>query len=513
MEIVQKLIDNTENFTKGRKGNSVQMIVIHTEGAPKIQGTADRSLHDWFQTNGRQVSAHYYVTFSGKVEQYVLDDDTAHQAGNWQANLRSIGIEHQDNGFSDHYTDAEYEASAQLIAALCKKYQIPAVHVANFDERHSVGIVIHREITNTGCPDDLDWQRIISRAKAILENEGAAFIAIVPHIPLPPPGADGVEVAAAVAESLQWGLGVNMREAAYYGTGNFASANLPQHLDMLKDIGVTTVRFFASRIEFTAAECATSVQRTLDELNNRQMNGIVCLTDAFSASGFVVKDDAPWHSLAQIQGQIRKDYWLQHIYRQQNSYLDFLRTLVSRLKDHPAVLLWELGNEFAIQLQPAAPNESEAFLQFVKEAAGEIRSLDGNTRISIGLVNSSHVSPSNQDRRDYTTRLYKLVDAVSIHRYGDESQDDQDRNLLDMQIANEMGKAFYAGEIGLPFSLGSDRPAYYKKEIKFWKSKGAFTVMPWQFNAQQFGGMHEDRGISKGFADFDALVKVLRDNA
>src|SRR5262245_19179183 len=99
VQITQHLITNQKNFTGGRQGHAIQLIILHTEESPKINGTGDRSLFDWFQSNANRVSAHYYVTFSGAVEQYVLDADTAHQAGNFQVNLRSIGIEHQDNGF------------------------------------------------------------------------------------------------------------------------------------------------------------------------------------------------------------------------------------------------------------------------------------------------------------------------------------------------------------------------------------------------------------------------------
>ncbi len=507
MDVIQKLIDNQNNFTNGRKGNSVQLIVLHSEGARKIEGMADRSLFNWFQTNGRGVSAHYYVTFSGKVEQYVRDEDTAHQAGNWQVNLRSIGIEHQDNGFRDRYTDAEYEAGAQLVATLCKKYEIPAEFVAEVDERLSTGITIHKNVGLTACPAGLDWMRIINRVKEILETEEAETLSFVQPLP-PDPRSPQPQL-----KKLPWGVGVNMRELAYYGWRNFASAELNTNLDLLDNHGVKTVRFFASRIELTASECADRVEATLNELNARGMNAIVCLTDAFSESGFVINTDAIWHKVPNTHGQIHKDYWLQRIYRDKNSYLEFARTLVSRLRSHPAVAMWELGNEFAIHPQPAAAPESEAFLRFVEEAAGEIKSIDGNTPVSIGLVNSTHVSPSGVDPRQFTKRLYTLVDAVSIHRYGDWSQEDQDRGLLDMEIAQHMGKDFYAGEIGMPFSSGADRVAYFTKEIEFWHSKGAFSAMPWQFNAQQFGGMHEDMGISKGLGDFDALLGVLKTQA
>jgi len=191
VEIIPKLIDNTANFTKGRRGNTVKGIVIHTEGAGKIDGMADRSLYNWFNTNSRNVSAHYYVTFSGKVEQYVLDSNTAHQAGNWTVNLQTIGIEHQDNGYYDpgqqKYTDAQYESSAQLIASLCQKFSIPAKFVPDISAEP--GITIHKDVpfASTACPNGLDWNRIIDRAKAILDGAPVAAVAHAALVAQPAP--------------------------------------------------------------------------------------------------------------------------------------------------------------------------------------------------------------------------------------------------------------------------------------------------------------------------------------
>jgi hypothetical protein len=171
VDTIQKLIENRKNFTRGRLGNTISGIVLHTEVASRIEGMEDRSLYDWFNTNSRQVSAHYYVTFNGNIEQYVLDNDTAHHAGDWNVNLRTIGIEHQDNGFylghNKKYTDMQYEASAQLVASLCRKYQIPIQHVNNVST--NTGVTIHNQVPNasTSCPSALDFRRIIDRARDI----------------------------------------------------------------------------------------------------------------------------------------------------------------------------------------------------------------------------------------------------------------------------------------------------------------------------------------------------------
>ena len=195
VDATQKLIDNAQNFTAGRQGNTIKGIVLHTEAARKIEGMADRSLFNWFNTNSRGVSAHYYVTFSGKIEQYVLDHDTAHQAGNWNVNLQTIGIEHQDNGFfrpgEQKYTKKQYEASAQLVAYLCQKYGIPIAHVADIST--APGITIHNQVpfAATSCPGGLDWQRIIDGAAAIVDAGEGIETAVAESVDFPLRGLHG----------------------------------------------------------------------------------------------------------------------------------------------------------------------------------------------------------------------------------------------------------------------------------------------------------------------------------
>ncbi|GAB3334119.1 N-acetylmuramoyl-L-alanine amidase [Marilutibacter aestuarii] len=152
------------NFTRGRRRDRVlDRIVVHiTAGGPNINGTIA-----WFQ-NGERVnertgkpirsSAHYIVGRDGEVVQMVHDADTAHHAS--QANSRSIGIEHNANkpGRSNPRdlppTDAQYEASAGLVAWLCRQHGIAP------DREHIRG---HHEISpsdNHDCPSSIwDWDR------------------------------------------------------------------------------------------------------------------------------------------------------------------------------------------------------------------------------------------------------------------------------------------------------------------------------------------------------------------
>ncbi|MFD8422224.1 N-acetylmuramoyl-L-alanine amidase [Streptomyces sp. NPDC059466] len=81
-------------------------------------------------------STHYVMRSSdGAVTQMVPTKDIAFQAGNYSTNLHSIGIEHE--GYAAQgatwYTEAQYEATADLVKYLADRFQIP------LDRQHVIG--------------------------------------------------------------------------------------------------------------------------------------------------------------------------------------------------------------------------------------------------------------------------------------------------------------------------------------------------------------------------------------
>ncbi|MCW7947024.1 amidase [Streptomyces hygroscopicus] len=88
-----------------------------------------------FQTAGGG-AAHYVMrSADGVVTQMVPTKDLAFHAGNYSTNMHSIGIEHE--GYAAHgatwYTEAQYEATAELVKYLAVRYGIP------LDRQHILG--------------------------------------------------------------------------------------------------------------------------------------------------------------------------------------------------------------------------------------------------------------------------------------------------------------------------------------------------------------------------------------
>ncbi|RZL50439.1 MAG: N-acetylmuramoyl-L-alanine amidase [Pedobacter sp.] len=103
-----------------------------------IHHTAQDSLAQTIKTftiKRTAVSSHYVVSRDGKVVQMVNDYLRAQHAGagKWgnesDMNSASIGIEMDNNGTTDKWTDAQINSLCALLATLKKKYSIPT---ANF---------------------------------------------------------------------------------------------------------------------------------------------------------------------------------------------------------------------------------------------------------------------------------------------------------------------------------------------------------------------------------------------
>jgi hypothetical protein len=133
------------NFKAGRDGIAPNLITLHWMAGrlPATDAT--------FQDGRRQASAHYGIE-DGTVHQYVKEEDTSFNCGVWEANLRSISVEHS-GGPNLPISTETYNTSIELITDICKRYGIPA------DTEH---IKPHSFFKATQCPGTLDVTKIIS---------------------------------------------------------------------------------------------------------------------------------------------------------------------------------------------------------------------------------------------------------------------------------------------------------------------------------------------------------------
>jgi len=115
------------NFWKGFKKRTA--VVLHVSGGDM------NSMDTWFSNPKSQVSAHYGISKTGEVYQYVSEKNSAWAEGvvrkpTWKLiqkvnpNWYTISIEH--GGFrTTKWTEEKKQASAELVFGICKRNHIP----------------------------------------------------------------------------------------------------------------------------------------------------------------------------------------------------------------------------------------------------------------------------------------------------------------------------------------------------------------------------------------------------
>ncbi len=128
---IQFIAASSSNYSS-RNGGKVRFVVIHD-----MEGTMAGTI-SVFKNPNRGASAHYVLRASdGKIVQMVSESKKAWHCGHGWFNANSIGIEHE--GFANkvkgggYYNATQYNASANLVCAIAKKYKIPV------DRKHIFG--------------------------------------------------------------------------------------------------------------------------------------------------------------------------------------------------------------------------------------------------------------------------------------------------------------------------------------------------------------------------------------
>jgi N-acetyl-anhydromuramoyl-L-alanine amidase len=155
------------NFGPRPPGAQVDLLVIHSISLPPglyggdevprlFTNTLDWNAHPYFKTiEGLAVSAHFYVTRTGELWQFVNCDDRAWHAGasryrgRADCNDDSIGIE-LEGLEGGPFEAAQYEALSGICAAIAQRY--PIEHVAGHEH-----IALGRK-ADPGA--GFDWQRL-----------------------------------------------------------------------------------------------------------------------------------------------------------------------------------------------------------------------------------------------------------------------------------------------------------------------------------------------------------------
>jgi endo-1,4-beta-mannosidase len=226
-------------------------------------------------------------------------------------------------------------------------------------------------------------------------------------------------------------LGVNYwpRRKAMYWWSQFDAGEVREEFALIKEIGMTVVRLFLLWDDF---------QPDPNSVNTEAVNNLVKVADIAVENGlglditfFTGHMSGPnWSPRWLLGGDLppaAHSHWLRDVVSEgkltdkgyRNMFHDeqaikaerlLLQTVVGALKDHPAVWMWNLGNEPDLF---AWPDTSDQGAAWVKEMATLIKSIDPKRPVTIGL----HGDGIHRDNGLRVDKVYAHTDVAVMHSY------------------------------------------------------------------------------------------------
>jgi endo-1,4-beta-mannosidase len=229
--------------------------------------------------------------------------------------------------------------------------------------------------------------------------------------------------------SKKFTLGVNYwpRRKAMYWWSNFDAGEVREEFSVIKEIGLDVVRFFLLWEDFQPEPDLVS-KTALDNLvtvcdiaaENELGVDLTFFTGHMSGPNWSPRwllggDDHPYKGPKREivnKGKVVEEGYRNMFHDEMalNASRLLLKTVVSRLKDHPAIWMWNLGNEPDLFAWPHTADEGAAW---VKEMVGLIKSIDPNHPVTCGL-HSANLHMDNGLRID---KVYEQTDVAVMHSY------------------------------------------------------------------------------------------------
>jgi endo-1,4-beta-mannosidase len=224
-------------------------------------------------------------------------------------------------------------------------------------------------------------------------------------------------------------LGVNYwpRRKAMYWWQNFDAGEVREEFAIMADLGLSVVRFFLLWDDWQPApnvvseDCLKNFGIVCDIAAERNIGlDVTFFTGHMSgpnwSPGWLLDANAVYPSYYKTQ-TVSGGKVIASNYR--NMFTDpvaleaerlLLRTVVSRYKDHPAIWMWNLGNEPDLFALPPTAAAGQAW---VREMVGLIKSIDPKHRVTTGL----HIASLHADVGLRIDQVFAESDVAVMHAY------------------------------------------------------------------------------------------------
>jgi mannan endo-1,4-beta-mannosidase len=188
------------------------------------------------------------------------------------------------------------------------------------------------------------------------------------------------------------------------------------------------------------------------------------------------------------------------------SYRRYVREVVSRYKDDPTILAWQLMNEAEAKTAYGGSCASTApatLKAFAADMASLVKSIDPNHLLSLGTIGSGQCGAEGSEYKD----LHDVngIDLCEYHDYQPEAMPGDEWNGLSTRLreCNELGKPLFVGELGIRTdAVGTHlaRAGLLASKLSSQFTAGVVGVLAWAWRNGVNGGS-SDSGYEIGPGD------------
>ncbi len=198
------------------------------------------------------------------------------------------------------------------------------------------------------------------------------------------------------------------------------------------------------------------------------------------------------------------------------TYRGWVREVVTRYRDDPTILAWQLVNEAeaGTSLHGTCPDTAtQSLVRFATDIAGVVKSVDKNHLLSLGSIGSGQCGMRAEEYR--TVHAVGGIDLCEYHDYDHATEpvpgDEWNGYAVRLRQCQELGKPLFTGELGLrpgeADGTFAGRAAQLDAKVRGQLGAGGVGVLVWTWrNVENGGSAPDDFFVGPG----DPALAVLR---
>lgn len=266
----------------------------------------------------------------------------------------------------------------------------------------------------------------------------------------------------------------------------------------LEAIGVNAIRFCAFQHYTNGGNNFSALDRVVAHAEESSIKLMPVLANQWNHFPGDLYKDNEWYGGGFLEPQEHETL----------SYKEYVRRVVTRYRNSPAILMWQLMNE-AQSTTPEGESDPESLYTFAREMSEFVRSIDRNHLVSLGTIGTGQ--PGTQNSNFARLHSIPFIGAVGAHDYGHNNEPWPASFWNSVGTAYRtsvvLGKPFFIGEAGIKAgcegcSSVENRAEQIEDKIEAALERGVDGYLIWQYKLSCIQDL-------VCFTDGDPLIRVI----